>query len=114
MGEVDDGGNDTRARIVATAARLLREHGPTAITTRRVAADAGVQAPAIYRLFGDKDGLLEAVAEHVMSDYVAAKAAVVRAAAREDVDPLEDLRAAWDTQISFGLENPGVFRLLSD
>ena len=27
---------------------------------------AGVQAPAIYRLFGDEDGLLEAVAESVM------------------------------------------------
>ncbi|WP_338419811.1 TetR family transcriptional regulator [Streptomyces klenkii] len=33
------------------------------MTTRAVAAAAGVQAPAIYRLFGDKDGLLEAVAE---------------------------------------------------
>src|SRR5690242_6235305 len=105
---------DARARIVAVAARLLREQGPAAVTTRGVAEAAGMQAPAIYRLFGDKDGLLEAVAEHVMADYVAAKAAVVEAAAADDVDPLDDLRAGWRTQIDFGLTNPAVFRLLSD
>jgi AcrR family transcriptional regulator len=110
----EDGSTATRARIVGVAADLLRERGPAAVTTRGVAERAGVQAPAIYRLFGDKDGLLEAVAERVMSDYVAAKAAVVQAAEDEDVDPLDDLRAGWDTQISFGLDNPGIFRLLSD
>ncbi len=110
MTEVVAGG--TRTRIVEVAARLLREHGPTAVTTRGVAEAAGVQAPAIYRLFGDKDGLLEAVAEHVMSRYVTAKAAAVEAAG--DVDPLDDLRAGWDTQIAFGLANPSLFRLLSD
>jgi AcrR family transcriptional regulator len=114
MNEGDGSSPNTRARIVDAAAQLLRENGPAAVTTRAVAEKAGVQAPAIYRLFGDKDGLLEAVAEHVMSGYVAAKAAAVRAAEEEDVDPLDDLRAGWDTQISFGLENPGVFRLLSD
>jgi AcrR family transcriptional regulator len=84
------------------------------VTTRAVAVGAGVQAPAIYRLFGDKDGLLEAVAEHVMSEFVSAKAAIVQAAADDNIDPLDDLRAGWDTQIAFGLANPVLFRLLSD
>lgn len=105
---------DTRSRIVGVAARLLQEQGPAAVTTRGVAEAAGVQPPAIYRLFGDKDGLLDAVAEHVLATYVSAKAAVVAAAATQDVDPLADLRAGWDTQIEFGLANPAVFRLLSD
>ena len=106
--------SDTRARIVEVAARLLREHGPAAVTTRGVAEEAGVQAPAIYRLFGDKDGLLDAVAEHVMATYVAGKAAIVQAASADDVDPLDDLRAGWETQIVFGVANPALFRLLSD
>ena len=106
--------HDTRARIVDVAARLLREQGPGAVTTRGVAEAAGVQAPAIYRLFGDKDGLLDAVAEHVMATHVSAKAAVVAAASERDVDPLSDLRAGWDSQIEFGLANPALFRLLSD
>jgi len=61
-----------RARIIDAAARLLQEQGPTAVTTHGVAQAAGVQAPAIYRLFGDKNGLPEAVAEHVMATYVSA------------------------------------------
>ena len=105
---------DTRSRIVDVAARLLREEGPAAVTTRGVAEEAGVQAPMIYRLFGDKDGLLEAVAEHVMATYVCAKAADVKAASAAGVDPLDDLRAGWEMQINFGVANPALFRLLSD
>jgi AcrR family transcriptional regulator len=104
----------TRSRIVDVAARLLHEKGPAAVTTRGVAEQAGVQAPMIYRLFGDKDGLLEAVAEHVMATYVSAKAEDVKAASAAGVDPLDDLRAGWEMQISFGLANPALFRLLSD
>jgi AcrR family transcriptional regulator len=104
----------TRARIIDVATRLLREQGPAALTTRGVAEEAGVQAPAIYRFFGDKDGLLEAVAEHVMATYVSAKAATVEAAAAHDVDPLVDLQAGWKMQIDFGVANPTLFRLLSD
>lgn len=106
--------SDTRSRVVEVAARLLREHGPGAVTTRGVAEAAGVQAPTLYRLFGDKDGLLEAVAEHVMATYVSAKTATVAAAAEAAVDPVEDLLAGWRTQIDFGVRNPTLFRLLSD
>ena len=105
---------DTRARIIAAAANLLQNEGPSAVTTRAVAEGAGVQAPAIYRIFGDKDGLLEAVAEHVMSELVSSKAATVQSAAENDIDPLDDLRAGWENQIAFGLDNPLLFRLLSD
>ncbi|MFD1715298.1 TetR/AcrR family transcriptional regulator [Amnibacterium flavum] len=105
---------DNRTRIIEVAARLLREQGPAAVTTRGVAQEAGVQAPAIYRLFQDKDGLLEAVAEHVMATHVAMKAAVVDEAEAANTDPVEDLRAGWRTQVDFGLTNPALFRLLSD
>jgi AcrR family transcriptional regulator len=99
--------------VVDVAARLLQEHGPAAVTTRRVAQGAGVQAPVIYRLFGDKDGLLDAVAEHVMATYVSAKSAIAEAASAGDVDPLDDLRAGWQTQMDFGLANPTLFALLT-
>ena len=116
MIEATSSRSDTRARIVDVdvAARLLREQGPAAVTTRRVAEGAGVQAPAIYRLFGDKDGLLDAVAEHVLASYVSLKAAIVAAASAEDVDPIDDLRAGWETQIAFGVANPTLFVLLSE
>src|SRR3954464_6242890 len=104
---------DTRGRIVAVAARLLHEQGSGAVTTRGVAEKAGVQAPTIYRLFGDKNGLLEAVAEHTMATFVSAKARAVAAETAADLDPVEDLRVSWDRQLEFSLANPAVYRLLS-
>jgi len=96
-----------RDQIVEAAAKLLREQGVRAVTTRAVAEAADVQAPTIYRLFGDKEGLVDAVAEHVMATYVAEKV-------RQDVDddPVADLRSGWHAQIRFGLANPGLYALL--
>lgn len=103
---------DPRTRIVTAAARLLAEDGAAAVTTRSVALAAGVQAPAIYRLFGDKDGLLDAVAEHVLAEFVAAKTEHAAAEASSGGDPVEDLRDSWRVQVAFGLANPALFRML--
>lgn len=108
------GRREVRSRIVEAAARLLHEHGPAAVTTRAVAQAAATQAPTIYRLFGDKDGLLEAVAEHALATHVATKAAAVESAGAQGVDPVADLRDGWATQVAFGLGNPALFHLLGD
>src|SRR5512141_999850 len=98
MTELEDPTGTGRARlragIVAVAARLLHTGGPGAVTTRAVAAEAGVQAPTIYRLFGDKDGLLDAVAEQVFARYVEGKAL-----GEDSDDPVADLDAGWQTHI---------------
>ena len=105
---------DVRSRIVGAASRLLRDEGAHAVTTRAVAEAAGVQAPTIYRLFGDKDGLIEAVAEHVMAAYVAEKAdAADHDSARADGDPVADLRAAWRLHVEFGVANGELYALLN-
>jgi len=98
---------DPRSAIIDAAARLLQEQGAAALTTRGVAEAAGVQPPTLYRLFGDKDGLIDAVAEHVMATYVAAKSAPI------DPDPVTDLRAAWRMHNDFGLANPELYALLN-
>ncbi|WP_440105016.1 TetR/AcrR family transcriptional regulator [Streptosporangium sp. H16] len=103
------GRHKTRANIMECAARLLREQGASAVTTRAVAQAAGMQAPTIYRFFEDKDALLDAVAEHVFATYVAEKSF-----AKESGDPVADLRAGWDTHIGFGLANAALFGLLTD
>lgn len=100
--------DETRARILAAAAQLIEQGGRDAATTRAVAAAAGVQAPTIYRLFGDKRGLLDAVAMERLNAYIAGKS--TRPA---DPDPVQDLRDGWDMHIAFGLANPGVFGILS-
>ena len=96
-----------RQRVIETATDLLAHGGRDAVTTRAVAAAAGVQAPAIYRLFGDKDGLLEAVVEHGYATFLAAKHLD-----GHPQDPVEDLRAGWDLAVEFGLANPALYMLM--
>jgi AcrR family transcriptional regulator len=98
----------TRAQLVEVAAELLAAEGPDAVTTRSVALAAGVQAPTIYRLFGDKNGLLDAVAAHGFATYMAGKRPV-----DADADPVANLRAGWELHIGFGLANPELFRLMT-
>lgn len=96
-----------RARIAEVAAEVLARDGRDAVSTRAVAAAAGTQVPTIYRLFGDKAGLLAAVAEQGYAAYLAAKPRPLAAA-----DPVAELRAGWDLHIEFGLANPGLFALM--
>ena len=100
--------DDPRQRILSATAALIAAGGRDAATTRSIAEAAGVQAPTIYRLFGDKRGLLGAVAEEAMAAYMADKAA-----RPPHPDPLQDLREGWDMHIAFGLSHPGLFAILS-
>lgn len=97
-----------RVRILEAASALIATGGRDAATTRRVAVAAGVQAPTIYRLFGDKEGLLDAVAEHGLGVYVAAKGAL-----QPNPDPVQELREGWDTHVAFGLAHPALFSIMS-
>ena len=99
---------DVRSRIIAAAAKLVAAGGGDAATTRAVAAAASVQAPTIYRLFGDKDGLLDVVAEQTFAAFVEAKARH-----QPTDEPLDSLREGWDSYVAFGLANPAVFSLMS-
>ena len=105
--ETSSGRDEARAHVVAVAAELLASGGRDAVSTRAVAAAAGTQPPTIYRLFGDKDGLLDAVAEYGFASYLAQKGS-----RPFTDDPVEDLRAGWDLHIGFGLANPALFSLM--
>src|SRR5687768_637552 len=94
----------TRGRIIAAAATLLGEGGREAVSTRAVSVAAGVQAPTIYRLFGDKQGLLDAVAEYGVQQWLASKMKQP-----VGIDPIDDLRRGWDHHVTFGLENPALY-----
>ncbi len=100
---------DTRTRVLEAASRLIAGGGVAALTTRAVASAASVQAPTLYRLFGEKRGLLDAVAEHGLAAFVAQKAA-----AELHPDPVQNLRDAWDGYIAFGLANPAVFAIMNE
>lgn len=97
----------TRTRILEAAAELLADSPIADVSTRAVCEAAGVGAPALYRQFGDKEGLLSAVVDHGFERYLAGKRAAVPSA-----DPVLDLRDGWDAHVAFALENPSYYRLM--
>lgn len=100
---------DPRSRIVHVASKILEREGRDALTTRAVATAAEVQAPTIYRLFGDKRGLLDAVVAHGVATYLQAKAQSKPAG-----DPIAELRVGWDQHVDFGLAHPAIYALMAD
>jgi AcrR family transcriptional regulator len=98
---------DTRTRMLDAAEALLDASPDGDVSTRAVCDAVGVGAPVLYRLFGDKAGLLRAVVDHGFDRYLATKRT-----AEPSADPVEDLRSGWDTHVAFALAHPAVYRLM--
>ncbi len=56
-----------RDAVIETALRLLDEVGVDGLSTRRLAAELGVQQPALYWHFRNKRALLDALAEAMLA-----------------------------------------------
>ncbi|MEU8675400.1 TetR/AcrR family transcriptional regulator [Streptomyces sp. NPDC048560] len=98
----------TRARILEVAAGLVAASPDGDVSTRAVCEAAQVGAPALYRYFGDKEGLLSAVVDHGFDAYLATKRE-----RDQSTDPVQDLRQGWDSHVDFALRNPNLYRLMN-
>ena len=98
---------DTRTKMLEAAEAMLDASADGDISTRAVCEAVGVGAPVLYRLFGDKAGLLSAVVDYGFDRYLATKRA-----AEPSADPVEDLRTGWDTHVAFAQAHPTVYRLM--
>lgn len=79
-----------RDELVAAARRLFIEDGYDATSMAALAREAGVAANTIYWYFGDKDDVLVAVLDAVLSDAMAEYGSVAK-------QPLED-QLLWTVQ----------------
>lgn len=95
-----------RIRILDTAHDLLNAEGRDAVTTRALTSALHIQAPTIYRIFGDKRGLLDQVALHGFSAHLATWTGWTPGA-----DPIDSLRQGWDMHIDWGLLHPQVYSI---
>jgi TetR/AcrR family transcriptional regulator, regulator of cefoperazone and chloramphenicol sensitivity len=59
-------GDETRAKIIATALRMFGEHGYDQTSTREIAVEAGVNPPALQYYFDGKAGLHRACAQFII------------------------------------------------
>jgi AcrR family transcriptional regulator len=99
----------TRTLILEKAAELLAQAPDADVSTRAVCDAAGIAAPALYRQFGDKEGLLSAVVDFGFERFLESKRA---ASARPQADPVDELRVGWDNHVAFAIENPSLYRLM--
>ncbi|MFD7980419.1 TetR/AcrR family transcriptional regulator [Streptomyces sp. NPDC059071] len=58
----------TRDEVLDAAAALVREHGPAALTMRRLAAELGTAVTSIYWHVGNRESLLDALVERTVAD----------------------------------------------
>jgi len=104
-GPEDDAG--VRTALVTAAERQLAASVDGDIATRAVCEEAGVTQPVLYRIFGDKRGLLDAVADAGFERYTQRKSELETTS-----DPVCDLYAGWDDHMTFATDNPAVYELM--
>jgi AcrR family transcriptional regulator len=102
----NSGSLDTRTTILEAATTMLQASTNRDISTRAVSEAVGIGVPMLYRLFGDRNGLLTAVVEHVFQNYLSDTSAYPPSA-----DPVDDLYIAWDRHVQFALDNSTVYRI---
>ncbi|NUR69462.1 MAG: TetR/AcrR family transcriptional regulator [Hamadaea sp.] len=104
MGRPREHGDQTRDALLSAAAAVLHSEGPAAISVRRVADEAGTSTRAVYSLFGDKSGLLTALAHEA--------AEIMRRhheAVPEEDDPVDELPGLVLAYRAAALERPHLY-----
>ncbi len=91
----------TGPRVHRAALHLFARHGYAAVSMRRIAAEVGVQAGALYNYTTDKQSLLFDLMREHMDELLAARAALVQGR-----DAMERLEAFTRFHIGFHLERP--------
>ncbi|MGV6847595.1 MAG: TetR/AcrR family transcriptional regulator [Marinibacterium sp.] len=91
----------TGPKVRRAALRLFARHGYAAVSMRRIAAEVGVQAGALYNYTTDKQSLLFSLMEAHMSELLADRAQQVRGD-----DPVDRLDAFVRFHILYHLDRP--------
>lgn len=99
--------DDVRERVLERALDTLEREGPSAVSARRIAAEAGTSTGALYEFFGDKAGLVRAV----YFEGFASLRAALEAVPRGD-DPRQYLVDLLVTSRRFAIERPMLFEVM--
>jgi AcrR family transcriptional regulator len=98
-----------RAAMVASALALIESSGPGDLSLRRAARDIGVSQTAPLYHFGNKFGLLVAVATEGFRMLLAHR----RTRVEGQTGARNRLRAAMLAYVEFGVAHPALFRLMT-
>lgn len=103
---IDEGQQDLKVQILATAEQLFTDQGYAATSIRNIADGAGVNPALVHYYFGNKHALLQAVLEHTLQPMMRALAAL-NTSAETSVEDIAGLL------ISVAAEHPNIPRLLT-
>ncbi len=94
---------------------MVRRDGHTA-SMEAMAREAGVTKPILYRVFGDRNGLLEAIGDRFADELTAILDAVLAGGPGEEkqaADPHQILRSAIDAYLGLVDRDPELYRFLT-
>jgi AcrR family transcriptional regulator len=100
---------DLRRALVDAARRLLEAEGPSALSLRAVAREAGVSPAAPYHHFKDKSELLDAVAQEgweILGEQMRD--------AKASTTGMHQLTALGVAYVVFARDNPALYRVMYD
>jgi AcrR family transcriptional regulator len=101
--------DETYDALRRAAGHLLATEGPSALTVRRIATEAGVSTMNVYSRFGGKDGIVD---ELFIEGFERLAEGMDRV--RSTKDPLADLRRCGEAYRRFALEHPTAYSVMFD
>lgn len=101
---------DLRRALVEAARRILESEGPTALSLRAVAREAGVSPAAPYHHFKDKGELLDAVA-HVGWDMLGDSMTGAKQRAADLASLMTEIGVSY---VQFSQQHPALYRVMYD
>ena len=105
--ERDDRRAERRTQLLDAAVGAIRAIGPGA-TMEQLAKAGGVTKPILYRHFGDRDGLISAIAEQFSIDLLTTVTTPLAA----DASARELLRSTVDSYVGFIERDPNLYRFM--
>jgi AcrR family transcriptional regulator len=97
---------ERRMLLLDAAVEAIREHGAGA-SMEQLARQGGVTKPILYRHFGDRDGLVDAIGERYATHLIARLGTTLGSQ-----EPIELLRQTIDSYLSFLEEDPALYEFL--
>ena len=95
-----------REELLDVADRVTQRRG-VAVSMDEIASEAGITKPVLYRHFGDKDGLYQALTERYVDELKTALKPATRAG-----EPRDRLAAAIDAYLAYVEREPERYRFL--
>jgi AcrR family transcriptional regulator len=96
-----------REELLDAATTAVRRDGPM-VSMEAIAAEAGVTKPIVYRHFGDRSGLVAALASRFSGELLDA----LRSSLARDAEPRDLLVGTIDAHLAFVEREPNLYRFI--